>query len=215
MANRVPVRRFLVAAAAAAVLAAGLGACGGSDGEDAAAGSGASTTAADGAAASTTAGAAAEEGDKDDDSASASKSASNPCAVVTQKMWETMFGAGVTKSDASGGPDNCNVLTKGTSPGHEVSFTNFSANLPNTNYDAQLGYNPPCTDGPAKTITGVGDKAVVDTSCLKLSGRAWVITESGGDVFGIFFDAGEPAKTDAAAIESTLVGIAKEALAAR
>ena len=187
--------------------------CGSDDGD-----AGSSSTAAGPAAAETTAVAAGgEQADADGEEADdgTSGGGDNPCEVVTQAQWETLFGAGVKKSDASGGKDNCNVLTSGSSPGHEVEFTNFSANLPNTDFDAQVGYNPPCGSEPAKALSGVGDKAVIDTSCLTLSGSAWVLAEQGGDVFGVFVNMGAPSKAPVAEVEQVLTTIAKDALAAR
>ncbi len=107
------------------------------------------------------------------------------------------------------------MLTSGSSPGHEISFVNFSANLSNTTFDAQVGFNPPCGSAPAAELAGVGDRAVLDTSCVAISGRAWIIAEVDGDVVGLFFNAGEPAKTEAATVGTTLTTIAKDVLAAR
>lgn len=181
--------------------------CGSDDAESASSTTGAAAESSDTSAAT---GAEGSEG-----SESAGGGDGKPCEVVTQAQWETLFGAGVKKGDASTGKDNCNVLTSGASPGHEVEFTNFSASLPDTDFDAQLGFNGPCGADPAKSLSGVGDKAVIDTSCLALSGRAWVIAEQGGDVFGVFVNMGEPSKAAPADVEKVLSTIAKDALAAR
>lgn len=137
----------------------------------------------------------------------------NPCEVVTQEQWEVLFGAGVTKSDASGGPDNCNILTSGASPGHEVSLSNLSASF-DTTFDEQVAANLGCGDSSV-TVDGVGDQAVVDTSCLAISGRAWVLVDDGGDILLVSFNAAEPSDADPAAVEETLTTIAQDMLAAR
>lgn len=158
-------------------------------------------------------------GDSSDDTTSettgddaSGDTAGNPCEVVTQEQWEVLFGDGVTKADASGGPDNCNVLTSGSSPGHEVSLSNLSANF-ETTFDAEVTNNAGC--GEATDLEGTGDQAVVDTSCLGVSGMAWVIVDDGGDVLLVSFSAGEPSEADPAAVEDTLATIAQDMLAAR
>ena len=206
------------AATALAALLLFTAACGGSDDE------GSSGSAATAAPASTAAGRGSEaDGEEAADAASTATSQAesacggqgdNPCAVVTEAQWQTLFGAGVKKSDASGGAASCNVLTSGASPGHEVELTNFSVNLSSTTFEDQLGYNAPCGSDPAEELTGVGERAVLDTSCLALTGRAWVIAEHDGDVYGLFMNAGEPSKADPAQVRAVLTTIATEALAA-
>lgn len=199
-----------LAGSALAALLLFTAACGSDDGDAGSSAVGAPAEATSDAATSDTAATGDTAGGSD---AAGGGAGDNPCAVVTEAQWETLFGAGVQKSDASGGKANCNVLTRGTSSGHEVELTNFSVNLANTTFEDQLGYNAPCGSEPAKELSGVGDRAVLDTSCLSLSGRAWVIAEHDGDVYGLFMDAGEPSKADPAQVATVLTTIATEALA--
>lgn len=207
-----------LAFAAAVTLALAGGACSSDDSEDDAGDGGAPSST---AAASTTDG-ADEGGDETADGATDGESDSedgesggsgNPCSVVTQEQWETLFGAGVTKADGSGSADNCNILTSGSSPGHEISLTNLSASR-ETAFEDELTNNPGC-GGAAIELEGVGDQAVIDTSCLAMSGRAWVIAEVGGDVLLMSFDAGEPTDVDTATFTETFTVIATDMVAAR
>lgn len=136
----------------------------------------------------------------------------NPCDVITQEQWEVLFGAGVTKGDASGGADNCNVLTSGASPGHEVALSNFSASF-ETTFDDQVAAYAGCDE--ATVLDGVGDQAIIDTSCLAIAGSAWVIVDDGGDILLVSYDVGEPSTADLAAVEATLTTITQDMLAAR
>lgn len=144
LALRVAIRPLLLALVVAAA------ACGGDDGG--AASTGGDTTAATGAPGTDTTTPAAA-GDEE------AGGPANPCDAVTQQQWEAIFGAGVIKSDASGTADSCNVLTSGSSPGHELALTNLSRSG-TTTFDEALATYRGCSGEP--TELDLGERAVAD-----------------------------------------------------
>lgn len=172
-------RRRSAPAAVLLALVVAAAACGGDDGG--AASPGGDTTAATGAPGTDT---TTPAGGGEEASGSA-----NPCDAVTQQQWEAIFGAGVTKSDASGTADSCKVLTSGSSPGHELALTNLSMSG-TASFDEALATYRGCSGEP--TELDLGERAVADGSCLGLSGKATVIVQD-GDILLVTLNLGEPA----------------------
>jgi len=192
-----PNLRRATAAAALAALLLTAGAC--SSDDDSASETDPTSTAADG-----------EDSGADDSGSDAGSD--NPCDTVTQEQWTAIFGEGVTKSDASGSVDNCNVLTSGSSPGHEISLANL-ASVGTTSFDEAVAGYASCSGSP--TDVDVADQAILDTSCLETAGSAWVIAEDGDDILLVYLSTGAPAEGDPAEIGDTLTEVAAGMVDAR
>lgn len=152
-----------------------------------------------------------DQGEDEGSDEGGSSGSSNPCEAVTQEQWEAMFGAGVTKGDASGGSDNCNILTSGSSPGHELALTDLAL-VGTESFDEALSFNAGCEGAPAEL--DLGDRAVLDTSCLELVGTAFALVQDGDAILLVTLELGEPA-TDASAVADAFTEAVVDTVAAR
>jgi hypothetical protein len=116
---------------------------------------------------------------------------------VTEAQWEAIFGSGVTKADASGSRNRCSVLTSGSSSGQEIALQELGS-MGIASFDDALASYTGCSGEP--TEIDLADRAVLDTSCLPTSGKAWVIAQSGEEVLYVSLNLGGPASGDPAAI---------------
>ena len=126
--------------------------------------------------------------------------------------WETTLPDGVTKGEASGGEDNCNILTSGSSPGHEIALTNLAV-VGTDSFEEALSFNTGCGDAEPTELTLV-DRTVVDTSCLEVVGTAFALAQDGDAVLLVEVDLGGPA-TDAAAVADAFTEVVVDVISAR
>lgn len=136
----------------------------------------------------------------------------NPCSALTQAQWEALFGPGARKGNPAGDAERCGVTSNGA-PRNSVSFTDVTT-LRNRTFDDVVDGTPTCSASPTP-LRGVGDRAVIDTSCAATNGQARVIIEDGGYTLVLAYDAGGPAPVDDAAIATTLTEIARRIVAGR
>jgi hypothetical protein len=191
----VPARRVLAALVVAPLVL--LGACGGDDETEATPDATTETTAAN--------------GDQGNGDGPTMEGPANPCDAVTQEQFAAIFGADSTKADASGTKDRCSVLTSGGIG--QIEMQNL-ATMGTTSFDDAVATYQGCTPDSAKDVE-IGDKAVVDTSCLPQSGTAQVIVDDGGDILRISMNIGEPAQGDTTAVGDAFVDAATAIVDAR
>ncbi len=172
-----------------------LGACGGGSDSD---GSSAGTTGRDGSSATT-----APRGDGD-----GSGAAGNPCASVTDDEFTAMFGAEVEKGEPAGSSRRCTLSAAGNSSGQQFEFQNLTESSLSEGFEQTVGSLVGCGGASPEEVPDLGDRAVVDVSCLTPAGNGTLIVEHDGDVLGFYVRTGGAADVDPDEAKDALVAVA-------